>query len=213
MQPSIGGSQQRKDYMMKRQFVCALALILAAPLALSAEEVDLEQLQSALEKYQDVNAALAAGYIPDPSGKCVSAGAEGLPAELGAMGIHYLNPELLKITGTDPRVNGMGTHTDWSRPGVLIYEPQADGTLTLVGVENLVFQEAWKAAGKEGPPEINGRSWDRMADDPATEADEAHGFAPHFDQHIWLFREPAAGGELEPFNANVTCDHQAQMKG
>lgn len=125
------------------------------------------------------------------------------------MGLHYLHPELLQITGADPRVDGMGTHTDWSRPGVLLYEPQADGTLTLVGVENLVFEEAWKAAGNESPPELNGRSWDRMADDPATEADEAHGFAPHFDMHIWLYREAAAGGELEPFNPNVTCDHQS----
>ena len=29
----------------------------------------------------------------------------------------------------------------------MIYEPQADGSLELVGIENLVFQAAWKAAG------------------------------------------------------------------
>jgi hypothetical protein len=30
---------------------------------------------------------------------------------------------------------------------------------------------------------------------------------PHYDQHVWLWRDNPAG-ELEPFNANVTCpDH------
>jgi hypothetical protein len=46
-----------------------------------------------------------------------------------------------------------------------------------------------------------------MADDPATPGDEAHGFMPHYDQHVWLFRENPMG-ELMPFNPNVTCDHQ-----
>ena len=45
-----------------------------------------------------------------------------------------------------------------------------------------------------------------MADDPGTPGDEAHGFAPHYDQHVWLFRENPMG-ELMPFNPNVTCEH------
>lgn len=193
---------------MKTAFACAVALAMAAPAVLQAQDADLDDLRLALEKYQDVNVALADGYIPDPSGHCVSAAAEGLPAELGGMGIHYLHPGRLGITGTDPRVDGTGTHTDFTQPSILLYEPQADGSLVLVGVENLVFEEAWKAAGHAEPPMFNGRPWDRMADDPATEADEAHGFMPHYDQHVWLFREAAAGAELEPFNPNVTCpDH------
>jgi hypothetical protein len=193
---------------MKHAFACALALAVAAPAALLAQDVNLDELRVALEKYQDVNAALADGYIPDPSGMCVSAAMEGLPAELGGMGIHYLHPERLGITADSPRVDGTGTHTDFMQPAILLYEPQEDGSLVLVGVENLVFEEAWKAAGNSEPPVLNGRPWDHMADDPATEADEAHGFMPHYDQHVWLFREAAEGAELEPFNANVTCpDH------
>ena len=61
-------------------------------------------------------------------------------------------------------------------------------------------------SGKTEELVLNGRSWDHMADDPATPGDEAHGFAPHFDQHVWLFRENPAG-DLMPFNANVTCEH------
>lgn len=187
---------------MKRTLVFALTAGVF-PMTLVAESVDLDQLRAAVTKYQDVNVALADGYIT-PDNHCVSAAGEGLPADLGAMGIHYIHPALLKITATEPRVDGMSTYTDWMRPSVLIYEPQADGSLELVGVENLVFEAAWKAAGNSDQPVLNDRSWDHMADDPATEGDEAHGFAPHFDQHVWLFRENPMGN-LMPFNPSVSC--------
>ena len=192
---------------MRTLSACALALVVSAPMALQAEDVDLDELRTSLDKYQDVNVALADGYIPDPSGMCGTAEHAGAPAELGAMGIHYLNPAILQITGDDPVVDGTGINTDWSQPAVLIYEPQADGSLVLVGLENLVFEEAWIATG-EPSPELNGRPWDYMKDDPATEGHEAHGFAPHYDQHVWLWRENP-NGQLEPFNAAVTCEHAA----
>lgn len=180
---------------------------LAQPVGAKADQAaEIAAARAATEKYKDVNAALADGYIPDPAGRCVSAGAEGLPPEWGAMGIHYLHPALLKITAGEPRVDGMSTHTDFLKPSVLLYEPQADGSLVLVAVENLVFQKAWKAAGNGAPPEFAGRTWDTMADDPATPGDEAHGFEPHYDQHVWAFRENPAGA-LMPFNPNVTCEH------
>ena len=175
------------------------------PMTLWAEDVDLDQLKNAVAKYQDVNVAMAEGYI-SPDNHCVSAEGEGLPAELGGMGIHYINPQLLEITETEPRVNGMSTYTDWGRPSVLMYEPQADGSMELVGVENLVFEAAWDASGKTEELVLNGRNWDHMADDPATPGDEAHGFAPHYDQHVWLYRENPMGN-LMPFNPSVTCEH------
>ncbi|WP_432257025.1 hypothetical protein [Limimaricola sp. AA108-03] len=178
--------------------------LLVTPVA--AETYDFEALRAAAEKFRDVEVALAEGYIPDLSGHCVSAAAEGLPPELGAMGIHYLHPAMLQLAEPGERVDGTGTHTDFMKPAILLYEPQADGSLELVGVENLVFMKAWEEAGHNGPPEINGRMWDAMADDPATDGDEAHGFMPHYDQHVWLFRENPSG-ELEPFNPNVSCDH------
>jgi hypothetical protein len=188
-----------------------LAAVTGGAIALSAgaaaaEDYDLDALRTALAKYKDVNVALAEGFIPDPSGHCVDAAAEGLPAEWGGMGIHYLNPALLKLTGDTPRVAGMGSHTDFMHPAILLYEPQEDGSMELVGIENLVFVAGWTAAGKDAPPVLNGRSWDYMADDPATAADEAHGFEPHYDQHVWLYRDNPTG-ELMPFNPNVTCAH------
>ena len=189
---------------MSKKFMLPL-LVALAPLAVQADDVDLDAMRADVEKYQDINVALADGYIT-PDNHCVSAEAEGLPAELGAMGIHYIHPALLKITGTDPRVDGESTYTDWTQPSILIYEPQADGSLELVAVENLVFEAAWEAAGMGEAPVLNGRTWDHMADDPATEGDEAHGFMPHYDQHVWLFRDNPMG-VLMPFNPNVTCEH------
>jgi hypothetical protein len=189
---------------MKSMLTTTLAVSLF-PMAVAAADVDLDQLRAVVSKYKDVNAALADGYMT-PDNHCVSAAGEGLPPELGAMGIHYIHPALLEITGTAPRVDGNSTHTDWMRPSILIYEPQADGSLELVAVENLVFEAAWNASGKTEELVLNGRSWDHMADDPATPGDEAHGFMPHYDQHVWLFRENPMG-ELMPFNPMVTCDH------
>ena len=188
--------------------VGAIGLVmLAMPGSAAADEAsELEAIRKATEKYKDVNVALADGYITPPPVECVSAAHEGLPPELGAMGIHYINPALLKITAEEPRVDGMSTHTDFLNPAILIYEPQADGSLVLVGVENLVFQKAWKEAGNSTPPSFAGSEWNTMADDPKTPDDEAHAFEPHFDLHLWVFRDNPTGVRT-PFNPNVTCEH------
>ena len=106
-------------------------------------EPTLDQVRAATEKYQDVKAAIADGYVRDPMDECVTAASIGYPPKSGAMGIHYARDDLLGIEGPpNPRVNGTGTYTDFNKPAILLYEPQADGSLKLVGVENLVFEEA-----------------------------------------------------------------------
>lgn len=191
---------------------CMAAVVLAfasAPVH-SASDTELsaaiDSVKKATERFQDVNVALAEGYVPDPNNHCVTAAAEGLPPELGGMGIHYLHPGLLALTATEPRVDGTGTHTDFQKPAILMYEPQADGSLMLVGVENLVFKKAWETNGNTEPPVFAGRKWDLMEDDPNTEADEAHGFAPHYDQHVY-FRGEDLTAAVQPFHASVTCEH------
>lgn len=180
----------------------ASALTLAATAAAAGEE-DLTAIRAATAKYQDVNVALADGFVPDPGG-CISAGMEGLPPELGAMGIHYINPGRLGITAFEPRVTGAGLNTDFAMPSILLYEPQADGSLVLAGVENLVFQDAWKAAGNGGPPMFGDHEWDTMADMMDSAGDEAHGFEPHYDMHVWTERANPAG-TVVAFNPAVSC--------
>jgi hypothetical protein len=191
---------------MKKPLLLALLLAAAMP-AQATPEPDLAAIRAATERFQNVEVALAEGYVRDPTDMCDTADMMGRPAGYGAMGIHFFRPDLLGITAPpNPRVDGNGTHTDFNRPAILIYEPQADGSLALVAVENLVFQRAWHAAGHTERPTIHGRSYDVMADDPATQIDEAHGFEPHYDQHIWLYRDNPRG-TYEPFNPNVTCRH------
>lgn len=178
----------------------------AAP-ASAAGEPDLAAVRQATERFQDVSVAQAEGYIPDPGNVCETAEMMGHPAQVGAMGIHYFRPDRLGITGPpNPRVSGTGTHTDYLAPGVLIYEPQADGSLQLVAVENLVFEAAWKAAGNTEPPSFQGVPYDHMVDDPATALDEAHMFDPHYDRHVWIYRDNP-NGVFAQFNPNVNCAH------
>jgi hypothetical protein len=187
-----------------------LALLASAvPVRAAGDEAaQLEALRAASERFKDVNVALKEGYIKDPSGMCMTAEMEGQPAELGEMGVHYFRPDRLGITGVTPRVSGTGTHTDFADPGVLVYEPQADGSMVLVAVENLVFDKGWKAAGNTAPPSFEGHPYKLMVDDPSTPADEAHGFEPHLELHAWLYRDNP-NGRFEPFNPNVTCEHNA----
>jgi len=107
------------------------------------------------------------------------------------------------------RASGTGTHTDFRKPSILIYEPKDDGSLELVAVENLVFADAWRAAGLTERPTFHGVPYDAMADDPSTALDEAHMFEPHFDRHVWIYRENP-NGVFTPLNPAVTCAaHQA----
>ncbi|HEX7087540.1 MAG TPA: hypothetical protein VF198_14355 [Vicinamibacterales bacterium] len=166
----------------------------------------LREMRALTEKYKDVKAAEADGYIRDPLNYCVTSTFEGQPKQLGGMGIHYFRPDVLKITATEPRIDGAGTHTDFLRPGVLIYEPQADGSLALVAIENLVFQKAWHDAGHTAPPEFHGNQYYSMVDNPLTDVDEAHMFQPHYELHLWLYRDNP-NGLFAQFNPNVTCEH------
>ena len=168
-------------------------------------KADLDAIRAATSKYQDVKVAEKEGYIL-PEKMCVTSAMEGAPAQLGAMGLHYVRPDLLGITGVQPRVNGTGTHTDFTKPAVLVYEPQPDGSLKLGAIENLVWAKAWHEAGNKGAPSFNGFEYYYMHNNPETPADEAHGFEPHYELHFWLYRDNPSG-MFAPFNSNVTCEH------
>lgn len=192
---------------MNNQCLLVLALLssIAAPAVSKPSEPDLATVRAATERFRDVNVALAEGYVRDPMNVCDTAPMMGRSATLGAMGVHYFRPDLLGISGPpNPRVNGSGTHTDFNQPAILIYEPQADGSNELVAVENLVFIKAWEAAGNKEPPSYQGQLFNKMEDDPATTIDEAHMFEPHYDLHVWLYRDNP-NGMFAQFNPNVTC--------
>jgi hypothetical protein len=194
----------------------ASAMAFAYPTSPRQGEPSLEQVRAATQRFRDVKVALAEGYVRDPMDVCDTADMMGRPASLGAMGIHFFRPDILGIKKPpNPRVDGDGTHTDFLKPGILIYEPQADGSLELVAVENLVFQKAWHGAGNPKPPTFHGVEYDRMQDNPATSIDEAHMFEPHYDRHVWLYRSNP-NGVFAQFNPAVSCKahkHSTHMAG
>jgi hypothetical protein len=162
----------------------------------------LAAIRQANDQYQSVAVAVSAGFVSD--GMCIDAGMVGAPAALGAMGIHYANGARLGITQTEPLVSGNDGVVDPEKPEIMIYEPQADGGMKLVAVEYLVFEAAWKAAGNTNPPTLFGQEFVYMKDNPATSPHEAHGFEPHYELHVWLYRDNPAGMFAE-FNPSVAC--------
>ena len=171
-----------------------------------APDAELESIRAATARFRDVNVALKEGYVRDPMNHCFIAPFEGYPKQLGAMGIHYFRPDLLGVTETTLPINGTGTHTDFTRPSILLYEPQEDGRLELVAVENLVFADAWHR-GEKARPTFRGNEFYRMIDNPATtDVNEAHMFMPHYELHMWLYRDNP-NGMFAQFNPNVTCEH------
>lgn len=162
----------------------------------------LQQVARQLERYKSVSYARSQGYIQ--ASEC-----ETHPT-LGAMGHHYVNPRLLGLTPpVNGRVNGTGTDTGVDPPAILLYVPDGQGGLKLAGIELLVFAEAWNAANNH-PPMYRGRTFNYMADNPNTPRDEAHGFMPHYDLHIWLF-EHNPSGLYEQWNPNLSCSTAGQF--
>jgi len=188
--------------------VAAMSAALAACTPDITGEPSLAEVKSIAEKYRDVNVAKSEGYTTD--NKCTTAAMLGFPSEMGDMGLHYVRRDLLGLPPKPAppggsRVSGTGTYTDFRKPAMLVYEPQADGSLRLVAVENLVFAAAWQSKfGKSGLPTFRGTPYVLLKDKPETKVDEAHGWEPHYELHLWLFRDNPNGLYSE-FNPRVTC--------
>lgn len=184
----------------------AASSAVAAPAPSAALDHDLTAIRAMTARYHDVKVAEAEGYMREPSDMCVTAAMVGAPAELGAMGVHWVHPMRLGINATAPRVDGTDAVFDFREPEVLVYEPQADGSMKLVATEYIIFKKAWDDAGNVAPPSFHGNQFVVMADDPATPQDEAHGFTPHYELHLWTERENP-NGIAQEFNPHVTCEH------
>lgn len=134
-------------------------------------------VRKATEQFHDVDVALAAGYVP--VSHC-----EQLPGS-GAMGIHYLNPELASDGRINPRT-----------PEVLLYEPTQDGGLVLVGVEYFVTE----AAANGNRPSVLGRP----LEGPMAGHNDA--MPTHYDLHLWVWRDNPHG-IAATWNPAVSCEH------
>ena len=180
--------------------IASLALASSCAPAPPDGEPTLDDVRAATERYADVEVALAAGYVRDWLDSCETPYHMGLTDETGAMGIHFVRPDLLEIGPDGTRLDVASTHTDFLEPAVLIYEPQADGSLELVALENLVSAEAWEAAGHLEPPSFHGVPFDYRPDDPSMMT------RAQYDRHVWLYRDNP-NGIFAQYNPAVSCRH------
>jgi hypothetical protein len=138
-------------------------------------------VRAATARFRDESVAVAEGYVADPF--CVS-GPNG-----GAMGVHYLNFDLLDDNAVDPE-----------HPEALIYEPLPGGRLQLVGVEYIADVEAWHAAnGPATLPVVDGHLFHHNG------APNRYAVPAFYELHVWAWKHNP-DGTFTDWNPDVSCD-------
>jgi hypothetical protein len=100
---------------------------------------------------------------------------------LGGMGYHFVNTELLDGT------------VDVSTPEAIMYEPEANGQLRLVGVEYVIPAAAWTSTTTK--PTLFGREFTL----------NAFGL---WALHVWAWKDnPGTNGIFADWNPNVSCEN------
>lgn len=171
--------------------VVAIALAGSMPVALAQDERHeggehpeispglVRDVRMATQRFQDVNAAPAAGYVSTEN--CVSGPNEG------AMGVHYVNEAFI--------ADGV---LDAQRPEVLVYEPY-QGQLRLVAVEFLVDAQQWDAAN-QAPPVLGGQLFNYVG------APNRLRLPAYYELHVWAWKRNSSGAFAD-WNPRVTCTH------
>ncbi len=162
--------------LSKRALAGALLLPLLAGTAMAAESPLADKVRDANARFADVAVAKSEGYAPIP---CVS-GVDG-----GAMGIHYVNQKLLD----DPAVA-------IDHPEAILYEPAADGKLSLVAVEYIT---------PKGPAALGGQLFS------FTNAPNRYGLPAFYELHVWAWKANPTG-VFTDMNPDVSCA-AAPMEG
>lgn len=172
---------RQRFLMIVLVFVSALGLSSGHILAQGPEEELTEEVRWAIHEvrqstrdFRDIDAATDAGYgifqdcfIGDGSGD---------------MGQHYLQGDFVGDDVLDPL-----------QPEALVYEPQADGSLTLVALEYLVFEDQWTA---DEPPMLFGQEFHLKTEIPET--------PPVWALHLWLWTHNP-NGMFADYNPTIFC--------
>ena len=146
---------------------------------LSSASEFLKIVRDSTERFQDVNAAKAEGYVLQFG--CVSG------SDSGAMGLHYVNGDLVNSGVLDP-----------ARPQIVIYEPMPDGSLKLIGADYLVLAETWHKTHKE-TPELMGQLFHLF------EAPNRFGLPQFYTLHVWAWKDNPNGAFVN-WHPQVSCD-------
>ncbi len=139
----------------------------------------IKTVRDSTERFKDVNVAKLEGYVLQFG--CVSG------ADSGAMGLHYVNGDLVN--------SGI---LDATRPQIVIYEPMPDGSLKLIGADYLVIAETWNKTHKE-PPELMGQLFHLF------DAPNRFGLPPFYTLHVWAWKDNPNGAFVN-WHPHVSCD-------
>ena len=135
-------------------------------------------VRDSTERFKDVHVAEAEGYTLQFG--CVTG------PDSGAMGLHYVNGDLVKRGELDP------TH-----PQIVIYEPGSDGTLKLIGADFLLVADAWDKKN-QGPPELMGQLFHYW------ESPNRFGLPAFYTLHVWAWKSNPNGAFVN-WHPNVSC--------
>jgi hypothetical protein len=111
--------------------------------------------------------------------------------EFGAMGVHFINTD---------HMDGI---LDVNKPEALIYEPQSNGRMRLVGVEYIVPKPAWDALHPDplDRPALEGHLLNFVGEP------NRYGLPGFYEIHVWAFEDNPKGA-LVDWNPRVTCERQ-----
>ena len=138
-------------------------------------------VRQATRAFQDVNAALAAGY--SSANSCVSG------PEVGAMGVHFPNGALVgdgELAADQPESSFTNKRTD-----VCAYS----------GVEYVVIAEQWDAK-KIGPPVLEGQQFHYVG------SPNRYGLPAFYELHVWAWKDNPNGMFVD-WNPTVSCEEFA----
>jgi len=143
----------------------------------------IDKVHNATAQYTDINVAIAQGWVT--ATPCVSG------PDTGAMGVHFVLPS---------RISAGVLNAE--QPEALIYEPMANGTMRLVGVEFIVLASVWASHNPGGSvPALDGNLLNYVA------APNRYGLPAFYELHVWAW-EYNPKGSYADWNTHVTCDHQ-----
>jgi len=135
-------------------------------------------VRQATERFQDVTVAKAEGYVLQFG--CVTGD------DVGAMGLHYVNSDLVNSGVLDP-----------TRPQIIIYEPVPGGALRLIGADFLVLVDTWNAT-HAGPPQLMGQFFHLFT------APNRFGLPSFYTLHVWAWKANPRGPYVN-WHPNVSC--------
>ena len=146
----------------------------------TAQGALLQAVRESTARFKDVSVAEAEGY--SLLFGCVTG------PDSGAMGLHYVNMALV----------GSGV-VDASKPQIVIYEPQPDGHLRLIGADFLVLADQWdKQHPGQGAPQLMGQLYHYF------ESPNRFGLPAFYTLHVWAWK-PNPNGAFVYWHPNVSC--------